>query len=189
MDVSSTASSPINVWSRWWINLTFFGFEKFWNHLNWLDGGSPCLKGHSFFKGPAVTWFFSWPQLYFHKAPCVNAPSLGRLPHLVDVNAQGWLFASSISESCNWPPTSCISGSVEAFSSALCIYICNALFLFTSRVTVHNLQTPELLWWKQGQALPWIYHPQFPGGPGWVRFHPGGFFFFKLQRLASLKDN
>lgn len=111
--------------------------------IGWME--APRVFGHSFFKGPAVTWFFSWPQLYFHKAPCVNAPSPGRLPHLVDVNAQGRLFASSISESCNWPPTSCISGSVEAFSSALCIYICSALFLFTSRVTVHNLQTPELL--------------------------------------------
>lgn len=70
-----------------------------------------------------MTCFFSWPQLYFHKAPCVNAPSPGRLAHLVDANALGRLVALSISESRNWSPTFCIEGSVEAFSSALYIYI------------------------------------------------------------------
>lgn len=62
-----------------------------------------------------MTWLFSGPQLYFHKASCVNALSPGRPSHLVDANALGQLFTLSISQSRNWPPTFCIHGSVEVF--------------------------------------------------------------------------
>lgn len=162
----------------------------FWNHLYWLNGGSSRDYDHSFFKGQSVTSLFSWPQLYFHKASCVNALSPGRPPHLVDANALGQLFSLSISQSRHWPPTFCIHGSVEVFlkkKSASHIYISSLLYLFTSRVTVYNLQTSELLWWKQGQAIPWIYHPQFPGGPGWICFHSGGFYLLFTPRSGFIK--
>lgn len=141
ISVSDGRKSPPVFPSRFESKRCFVGW------LNGLNGGSSHDQDHSFFTDQPVIWLFSGPHLYFHKAQCVNVLSPGRPPHLVDANAVGQLFALSISQSRNWPPTFRIHGSVEVcfFLSASHIYISSPLSLFTSRVTVHNLQTSELL--------------------------------------------
>lgn len=93
--------------------------------LNGLNGGSSRDQDHSFVTDQPVTWLFPGPHLYFHKAPCVNALSPGRPPHLVDANALGQPFALSISQSRNWPPTFPIYGSVE-----VCFFYLHHVFTF-----------------------------------------------------------
>lgn len=146
--------------------------------LTGLNGGSSRDRDHSFFKDQPVTWLFSGPQLYFHKARVLMLCLQG--------DCLIWLMLTHWDSSLRYLSVRAATGLQHSAStaqwrcvfslSASRIYISSPLFLFTSRVTVHNLQTSELLWWKQGQAISWIYHSQFPGGPGWICFHPGGFY-------------
>lgn len=91
---------------------------------------------------------------HFYKALCVNVLSLGRVPHLADANTLGQLsvlYLLVASKFCIYASENTSSMSLDCelqkiFFSLLiiCIFF-STLFLFTHRVTVHNLQTSKLL--------------------------------------------
>lgn len=134
-----------------------------------------------------MAWFFSWPQLYFHKALCVNAPSPGRLPHLVDANALGRLLALSISESLKWPPTFCIYSSVEAFFHLHYIFtfpaLCVCLLPGSQYITCKLQNCSD---GNRGKPFPGFIIPNSLVVQDEYVFIQVG---FSLQSMASLKDN
>lgn len=146
--------------------------------MNWLNGGSSYDLDNSFSQwlGCDSALFLAVVRRggHFYKALCVNALSLERVPHLADANTLGQLsvlYLLVASKFCIYASENTSSMSVDCelqkvFFFLIIFIFFSTPFLFTHRVTVHNLQTSKLLRWKQGQAFPWIYHPEFPGGSG-----------------------
>lgn len=71
----------------------------------------------------------------------------------------------------------CLSSSAKTISEAtawrVCVCVSVCVCVCGSRGAVRHLQAAELHRCQQGQTIPRIHWPQFPGGAGWVCVCPG----------------